>query len=125
MTSLEVAAILTSAFLLSLILFYLKTIKKIVKLENQLKYNQLITERQEELLNECWLKFISLKPSIPGLGSLTFRLKRYKVDKSYKESYHELNDLVKDIRECYEGPGVPNEYYIRHRLKEYDKNQQS
>lgn len=95
------------------------------KLERQVKEYQTFVERQEVLLNECWLKLTEISPNYPGLGSLRFRIKRYKTDKSYKQMYNELNDLVKDISECYEGPGVPNEKYIMNRLNEYFNDQQS
>lgn len=125
MNSLQAATIFLSLFTIFVFILYIYSVVQRIKQQQKLVEQQTFIERQEVLLNECWLKLTEISPNYPGLGSLRFRIKRYKVDKSYKELYHQVNDVLKDIRDCYDGPGVPNENYIKNRLNQHFNNQQS
>lgn len=52
-------------------------------------------EKQEELLKECYDLVMRIKPNIPGLGSLAYRLKQYKNMPSQYETIINLQDKIK------------------------------
>ncbi len=49
-------------------------------------------EKQDELLKECYDLVMRVKPNIPGLGSLAYRLKQYKNMPSQRETIIALQD---------------------------------